>query len=180
MIRLAHEANYEGSKNPVGKTRAQQLDWRRFWARAVRAMRRVPGAHFRFDWTINANYQPLPLASIYPGNGVVDIVGIDAYDAGVRQAANRWHVVATRRDGVDEVARFARSHGKPMSFPEWGLMPRGKRWLGGGDDPGYIDGIARTIRPNRVAYQAYFYAHDTAAQLRRSPRSLARYRAMLR
>jgi hypothetical protein len=180
VIRLAHEANYEGSKNPVGRTRSDQLAWRRFWARAVRTMRRVPGARFRFDWTINANWQPLPLSSIYPGDGVVDIIGIDAYDAGVRQATNRWHVVATRADGVDEVAGFARNHRKPMSFPEWGLMPRGPRWLGGGDDPAYIDGMARAFRRNRVAYQAYFYAGDTAAQLRRSPRSLARYRALLR
>jgi hypothetical protein len=180
VIRLAHESNYEGSKNPVGSTKAQQLAWRRFWARAVRTMRRVPGARFSYDWTINAYWQPLPLASIYPGDDVVDIVGIDAYDAGVRETIGRWRIVATRQNGVNAVAGFARAHRKPLSLPEWGLMPRGTRWLGGGDDPAYIDGIARTLRTNRIAYQAYFYAGDTAAQLRRSPRSLARLRALLR
>jgi hypothetical protein len=180
VIRLAHEANYEGSKNQVGRTGSQRLAWRRFWARSVRVMRRVPGAHFSFDWTINAAVQPLPLSSIYPGDGVVDIVGVDAYDAGVRENTGRWHVVATRADGVNDVARFARAHHKLLSIPEWGLMPRGPAFLGGGDDPAYVDGIARTLRTNRIAYHAYFYAHDTAAQLRRSPRSLARLRAMLR
>ncbi len=180
VIRLAHEANYEGSKNPVGTTAAQRLAWRKFWARAVRTMRRVPGAHFSFDWTVNAYWQPIPLATIYPGDDVVDIVGVDAYDAGVRQATGRWHVVATRTNGVNAVARFARSHRKLLSIPEWGLMPRGARWQGGGDDPGYVDGIARTLRTNRIAYQAYFYAGDTALQLRRSPKSLARLRALLR
>jgi hypothetical protein len=180
VIRLAHESNYEGNKNFVGDTRAQRLAWRRFWARAVRTMRRVHGAHFSFDWTINAYWQPLPLASIYPGDGAVDIIGIDAYDAGIREPRGRWRVVATRPNGVNAVARFARAHRKLLSIPEWGLMPRGKRWQGGGDDPAYIDGIARTLRTNRIAYQAYFYAGDTAEQLRRSPRSLARLRAMLR
>jgi beta-mannanase len=179
VIRLAHESNYEGNKNFVGNTRAEQLAWRRFWARAVRTMRRVDGAQFSFDWTINAYWQPLPLASIYPGDGVVDIVGVDAYDSGVRETTGRWRVVATRPNGVNAVADFARAHDKPLSIPEWGLMPRGPRWLGGDDDPEYIDGIARTLRRNRVAYQAYFYAGDTAAQLRRSPRSLARLRALL-
>jgi hypothetical protein len=89
-------------------------------------------------------------------------------------------VVATRPNGVNAVARFARAHHKLLSIPEWGLMPRGVRWLGGGDDPAYIDGIARTLRTNRIAYQAYFYSGDSARQLRRSPRSLARLRAMLR
>jgi hypothetical protein len=59
-------------------------------------------------------------------------------------------------------------------------MPRGARWLGGGDDPAYVDGIARVLRTRRVAYQAYFYAHDTAGQLRRSPRSRRRLRALYR
>lgn len=180
VIRLAHEANYEGSKNPVGARHDQRVQWRRFWRRAARTMRRVPGARFRFDWTINAHWQPIPLAEIYPGNDAVDIVGIDAYDAGVTVSRNRWHVIRTQQNGIADVARFARRHGKPLSLPEWGLMPRGPRWLGGGDDPAYVDGIASTLRTNRVAYQAYFYAGDTRAQLRRSPRSLQRLRVLLR
>jgi Glycosyl hydrolase family 26 len=180
VIRLAHEANYAGSTNPVGARRFQQLAWRRFWRRAVRAMRRVPGAHFRFDWTVNAAFDPIPLARIYPGNDVVDMVGVDAYDAGVRATRGRWHALASRPVAIDDVARFAARHHKPLSIPEWGLMPRGRQWLGGGDDPAYVAGIDRVLRTRRVAYQAYFYAHDTAAQLRRSPRALRRVRALYR
>jgi hypothetical protein len=180
VIRLAHEANYGGSKNPVGATRAQQLAWRRFWARAVRVMRRVPGARFRFDWTVNAAFEPIPLARIYPGDGVVDIIGVDAYDAGLRTTTGRWHRLASRPVGIDDVARFAARRHKPLSLPEWGLMPRNRRWLGGGDDPAYVAGIDRVLRTRRVAYQAYFYAGDTAAQLRRSPRALRLVRALYR
>ncbi len=180
MIRLAHEANYGGSKNPAGRTATQQRAWRRFWRRAALAMRRVPGARFRFDWTVNAAYEPIPLGRFYPGDDAVDIVGVDAYDAGVRATRDRWHALASRPVAIDDVARFATRHGKPLSIPEWGLMPRGPQWLGGGDDPAYVDGIARVLRTRRVAYQAYFYAHDTAAQLRRSPRSLQRLRVLYR
>ena len=180
VIRLAHEANYGGSKNPVGASRAQQGAWRRFWRRAVLAMRRVPGAHFRYDWTLNAAFEPVPLQRIYPGNDVVDIIGVDTYDAGLRASAGRWRKLASRPLGINDVARFAARHAKPISIPEWGLMPRGRRWLGGGDDPAYVDGLDRVLRTRRVAYQAYFFAHDTAATLRRSPRALRRVRALYR
>ncbi len=43
-------------------------------------MRSVPGASFRFDWTINAGYRPIPFNDYYPGNDVVDIIGMDVYD----------------------------------------------------------------------------------------------------
>ncbi len=120
VIRLAHESNYEGNKNFVGTSRSDQLAWRRFWARAVRTMRRVHGAHFSFDWTINAYWQPLPLASIYPGDGVVDIVGIDAYDAGIRETSDRWRVVATRPNGVNAVAALRPRPPQAAEHPRMG------------------------------------------------------------
>jgi len=113
-------------------------------------------------------------AAWYPGDDVVDIVGVDAYDQGVSGRRHRWREIYGRPLGIHEVARFAARRHKPLSIPEWGLMPRGRRWLGGGDDPAYVAGIDRVLRTRRVAYQAYFYAHDTAAQLRRSPRSRRR------
>jgi hypothetical protein len=61
-----------------------------------------------------------------------------------------------------------------MSIPEWGVGPASSN-LSGGDDPAYVDGIARVVRDNRLAYQAYFYNYDWATQLAQGPLSLAAY-----
>ena len=138
-------------------------------------MRSVPGAHFRFDWNVNAAVRPIPLASIYPGDDVVDIVGIDAYDQGVAATRNRWHEIYDRPLGIRDVLRFAKAHHKPLSIPEWGIAPRSVG-SGGGNDPSYIRGIANVVRHNRVAYEAYFYKGPFAAELDASPASLRAYR----
>ncbi len=176
VIRLAHEANDSGSPYWIGSTPAQWQLWRQFWRRTVIAMRSVPGAHFLFDWCINAYWQPVPLRDWYPGDDVVNIVGIDAYDSGVPVGEDRWTRIYTQPDGIRDVLRFAKAHGKPVSLPEWGLAPADAKSLGGGSDPAYIDGIAGVVRDNAVAYQAYFYNHDSAQLLDTSPPSLAAYR----
>jgi beta-mannanase len=137
-------------------------------------MRSVPGARFRFDWTVNAAVRPLPLARIYPGDDAVDIVGVDAYDSGVPRGRPRWRTIYRRRGGIRDVARFARRHGKPLSIPEWGVGPRDRRQAGG-DDPAYVRGIAAVVRRERVAYQGYFFRYGWARQLHRGSRSLAAY-----
>ncbi len=45
-------------------------------------MRSVAGAHFAFEWDVNALVRPTPLSSFYPGDDVVNIIGIDAYEPG--------------------------------------------------------------------------------------------------
>lgn len=180
VIRLGHEANGTWYRDSLGTTQRDFDLWRRFWRTTVLAMRSVPGARFRFDWCVNAAVRAIPLASWYPGDDVVDIVGVDAYDAGIRAdvpGAERWATVYGRPGGVRDVARFAREHGKPLSIPEWGIGPRGGTAATGGDDPEYVRGILGVARANDVAYQAYFYSGDWAAQLDASPRSRDAYRA---
>lgn len=176
VIRLAHEANDTASADRLGSTAREWGLWRRFWRNTVVAMRSVPGAHFLFDWCVNAYWRPIPLRDWYPGDDVVDIVGIDAYDSGVPVGQDRWTRLYGQRDGIGDVVRFARAHGKPVSIPEWGLAPADAQSLGGGDDPDYIDRIAGVVRREPVAYQAYFFNHDAARLLAGSSRSLAAYR----
>ncbi len=176
VIRLAEEANDTASPYAIGSTPVQWALWRRFWRVTVLAMRSVPGAHFLFDWCVNAYWRPIPLRAWYPGDDVVDIVGIDAYDMGVPVGEDRWRRIYTEADGIRAVLRFAAAHGKPVSLPEWGLAPRGAPGFGGGDDPAYVDGIAQVVRDNPVAYEAYFYNRQASELLRTSPRSLAAYR----
>jgi Glycosyl hydrolase family 26 len=175
VIRLAHEANGTWYADSVGATKRDFALWREMWRKTAIAMRSVPGAHFKFDWCINAVTRPIPLSDYYPGDDVVDIVGIDAYDAGVPAGQPRWSTIYDRPFGIKDLLDFAKAHGKPLSIPEWGIAAK-SAFQSGGDDPAYINGIARVVRDNPVAYQAYFYAHEWSVQLNRSPRSIKAFR----
>jgi hypothetical protein len=175
VIRLADEANATSEPDAIRTDRASQKLWVEFWRRTALAMRSVPGADFTFDWCINAYWRPIALDQWYPGNDVVNIIGIDAYDGGVPVGQNRWSRLYDQTDGIHDVLRFAAAHGKPVSFPEWGLLPRGPAMLGGGGDAEYIHDIATVVKDNPVAYQSYFYNHESANLLARSPAALTAY-----
>jgi Glycosyl hydrolase family 26 len=177
IIRLAHEANGDWYPDSVGATDAEMAKWREFWRRTVLAMKSVPGANFKFDWTVNAGYRPIPLAKFYPGDDVVDIIGADTYDVGVPAGqGNRWRSVYNRPGGLRSVVLFAREHRKPLSIPEWGVTPPNAKPPGGGDDPAFVDGIAGVVRSNPVAYQAYFFSAQYMGQLQGGARSLAAFK----
>jgi hypothetical protein len=183
IIRLAHEANGAGTQDVVGTTAKDQKAWRTYWARMASVMKSVPGASFRFDWTIAAWYRNIPFDRYYPGDAAVDIIGIDFYDSGLyrRQgfanADDRWHAQFNLSSGPGELLAFAVRHHKPFSIPEWGLV---KTEAGGaGDNPTFIENMAALVRDNNVSYQAYWVNDQTdilplSAQ---TPCSLAAYQA---
>jgi hypothetical protein len=179
VIRLGYEANGDWGVDNVGRTGRDFAQWRRYWARFARVLNAVPGARFTMDWNLNNAYRDIPLSSIYPGDRVVDVIGIDVYDsAGPRLPAPsraRWRAIASQPGGLDEIIAFARRHGKPLSLPEWGLITRARR--GAGDDPFFVAGIASVVRANRVAYQAYFNNDRLAGcvEIQKSRRSFAVY-----
>jgi len=177
IIRLAPEMNGTWNLDSLGTNRAQWALWDRFWRRTVEAMRSVPGAQFEFDWCVVALWRVLPLSEIYPGNDVVDMMGIDVYDTGNlgSTAAARWNDVYNGPEGIATVLRFARAHGKPISIPEWGIAPVSEH--GFGDDPTFVNGIARVVKNNPVVYQSYFYKYGEATQLAHGRASLAAYRS---
>src|SRR5205085_1396640 len=111
-------ANGTWYRDSLGSTGREYALWRTAWRRTVFAMRSVPGAHFRFDWCINAAYRNIPMKAFYPGDDVVDIIGIDAYDGGLANVAPgraRWNRLFSQPLGLGAVRRFARAHKKPMS-----------------------------------------------------------------
>jgi hypothetical protein len=146
-----------------------------YWRRIVAAMRAVPGQRFQFDWNPNNGKNRYDAVRYYPGDDVVDYIGIDAYDAswawpsypypgscdagcrlGRQQAAWKKSIYGGRR-GLKFWSAFARRRGKPMSLPEWGLWAR-PDGHGGGDDPYYLRQMHAFIADpaNGVAYQSYF------------------------
>ena len=180
IIRLAHEANGNWYPDSIPDTPTGDQEWIQFWDNTVQAMRSVPGANFRFDWTVNAGYRRIPLTEWYPGDNYVNIIGIDAYDAGVPSNvayASRWSYLYNEQDGIGAVVSFAAAHGKPMSIGEWGVEPsQDPSTLAGGDDPAYVNGIASVVANNNVAYQTYFDSGLSGMQFFNSPQTMQAYR----
>jgi hypothetical protein len=178
VIRLSWEMNGTWNIDSIGDTPAEYAKWVQFWRLTVKVMRSVPGAHFLFDWCPNNGVRAIPLADYYPGNDVVNIIGDDAYDAGIPAGqTDRWNTVYNRLDGLSTIVAFAKAHHKPLSLPEWGVGVPDSANLAGGDDPSYVKGMASVVAENDVAFQTYFYAHEWATELQTGPQSLAAYTA---
>jgi hypothetical protein len=176
IIRIQPEGNDTAdtedlpSDGPDGwPTTQEEQEWARCWADEAAAMKLVPGAHFLTEWTINAYWRPIPLSDWYPGDNVVDIIGIDAYESGlppsITSEPQAWNRVYTQADGIATLQYFATVHGKPISFSEWGLSYPGSPDYGLGDDPAYVNDMAGVVQTTPFAYQSYFLAHDSAAAL---------------
>jgi len=162
-------------------------DYAAYWRQIVTTMRSVPGANFKFDWcTTNVSSyvdgKQLNAASAYPGDDYVDYVGMDIYDHSwsARRAdpAVRWNDYITQKDGLKWHRDFAAAHGKPMTFPEWGIAHR-RDSNGGGDSPYFIERMYEWIRTNPVAYHNYFEFADPSIDSKlfagRSPRAAKRF-----
>jgi hypothetical protein len=156
VIRLSPKGNGDWQTDNVGTTAADLVSWKTYWARIVRAMRSVPGAHFTFDWTVNGNYRPLAFDSYYPGDAVVDVIGIAQYDwaptaVGLAQPA-RFTYQAGVPEGLNALVAYAAAHGKPLSVSEWGLQDLTKAGAGG-DDAAFVDQLAAIVRSHVTSYQ---------------------------
>jgi glycosyl hydrolase family 26 len=129
-----------------------------FWRHAVDSMRSVDDGSFTFDWSPNAGPNAMDAADAYPGDDYVDYIGLDVYDATTSASQSpeaRWDTLVNQPFGLAWHSEFAAAHGKPMTFPEWGL------WLddagrGGGDDPYFIEQMWRWTALHDVVYQMYF------------------------
>jgi hypothetical protein len=169
IIRLGWEAN--GDWYPW-RASADPTAWRAFFRRVVGVMRSVqpavadrPAQDFRFDLTYNRGTSGtgVGFATMYPGDDVVDIVGLDVYDTKWMDDTSppevRWDEILHQQMGLEDFKAFASAHGKPMSIPEWGLWERDHDDNGGvGDNPYFVDRLADWIAANAasVAYQGYF------------------------
>lgn len=146
-------------------------DFAAFWRQIVTTMRSVPGANFKFDWCPNGGSSyvaghPLRAETAWPGDAYVDFVGLDIYDqswaAHRADPAARWNEYLTRPNGLRWHRDFASAHGKPMTFPEWGIAFR-RDGYGGGDSPYFVEQMHAWIRTNPVAYHMYFEYADADA-----------------
>ncbi|MYW43952.1 glycosyl hydrolase, partial [Streptomyces sp. SID161] len=146
------------------------LAWRTYWNRIVATMRSVPGQRFRFDFTPSRGRDAVPWTACYPGDDTVDIVGMDAYD---QPSGLSFDEQVSEPYGLQQHVDFARSHGKPISYPEWGLFRNG-------DNTEYMRRMLAWIDEHRPLYNTLTdYCPHGVWQCSGNPRSSLLYRTAM-
>jgi hypothetical protein len=119
-------------------------------------------------WSVSNSYFGWDPRAAFPGKAYVDYIGVGLYDLWWRHPATpaqRWDFLVywTRNDkpaGLAFWTQYARSLGKPLAIPEWGVVNRTAPMAGGsgggGDDPYYIRRVHRWIVHHNVAWETYF------------------------
>ncbi|MBT2406385.1 MULTISPECIES: glycosyl hydrolase [unclassified Streptomyces] len=145
-------------------------NWKAYWRRIVNAMRAVPGQEFKFDFAPNRGSDAIGWTRCYPGDDVVDVVGMDSYD----QAPGRtFDDQVTQPYGLQDHVDFAKAHGKEISYPEWGLFRRG-------DNPEYVRRMLKWIEQHKPLYHTLTdYCPHGVWQCKANPESAKAFRAAL-
>ncbi|MCG8968204.1 MULTISPECIES: glycoside hydrolase family 26 protein [Streptomyces] len=116
--------------------------WKKYWNRIVTTMRSVPGQKFRFDFTPSRGRDALPWTECYPGDDTVDVIGMDSYD---QPSGMSFDQQVKEPYGLQAHVDFAKAHGKPISYPEWGLFRNG-------DNPEYMRRMLEWIVEHKPLY----------------------------
>ncbi|MEU1482932.1 glycosyl hydrolase [Streptomyces sp. NPDC005752] len=144
--------------------------WKTYWKRIVTAMRSVPGQKFRFDFAPSRGTDAVPWTECYPGDDVVDIIGMDSYD---QPPARTFDEQVNEPYGLRKQVDFAAEHGKPISFPEWGLFRNG-------DNPEYMRRMLEWMEQHKPVYQTITdYCPHGVWQCADNPQSSAVFREKL-
>ncbi|TYC75024.1 hypothetical protein EH183_10645 [Streptomyces sp. CB01881] len=144
--------------------------WKTYWRRIVSVMRSVPGQRFRFDFTPNRGVDAIPWTRCYPGDDVVDIIGMDNYD---QPAGATFDDYVREPYGLQDQVEFAAKRGKPVSYPEWGLFRNG-------DNPEFVQRMVEWMRTHDTSYQTVTdYCPHGFWQCDRNPRSSARFKQLM-
>lgn len=130
-----------------------------YFRRIVAAFRSVPGNHFKIIWNPALGQQAIGADLVYPGDDVVDYIGMDVFNQSWRpqdrDPATRWDGLMTQSYGLNWLASFAAAHHRWIVLPEWGTGTR-PDGAGGGDDPFFITSMAKWIAGHHVALQNYW------------------------
>jgi hypothetical protein len=131
------------SINYTGRCDAAPAAWKAYYRHLVGVLRSVPGQHFKFDFNPDRGPDAVPWSDCYPGDDVVDVIGMDSYD---QPPGKDFAQFADGPYGLQDQADFAAAHGKPISFPEWGLFRFG-------DDPAYVTSMLHWISTHDTLYE---------------------------
>ncbi|MEU9254338.1 glycosyl hydrolase [Streptomyces sp. NPDC048270] len=148
--------------NYTHRCRPDPENWKRYWRRIVGAMRTVKGQRFRFDFAPNRGGDAIAWTKCYPGDDVVDIIGMDSYD---QPPGHSFDEQVTQPYGLRQQVDFAKAHRKLISYPEWGLFRNG-------DNPEYMRDMLGWIAEHRPLYHSITdYCPHGVWQCDENPRS---------
>ena len=172
-IRLGEEFNYQ--YYPWAAANSPAL-WIQGYRQAQAAMKAVPGANFRFVWNPALWYGQFSPDQAYPGDDVVDVMGVDVYNqswnVNYTNPASRWNDVTNLSWGLTQFIAFAKKHNKPYAFPEWGTGQRSDGH-GGPDDPLFVANMAPLVKGSEYAGYWDFNAGDYNGTLSGAPQPSA-------
>lgn len=138
--------------------------------RRVATIFREASPLFSFDWCANVGLQNSPPDLAYPGDDVVDTIGLDVYDAPFEpDTAKRWREIAEGPYGLAWLEDFAARHRKKMSVAEWGVGLRDAP-----DNPYFVERMSDwfSAHAGAIAFHAYFDAPPHRLESGRFPLSL--------
>lgn len=193
FVRLAHEMNGDWSPWKVMPSDVDSFKkaWRRFVAIARAEM---PSVKIVFGANSGTSGGNASVPEIYPGDDVVDVVGVDFYDmwpSFTDEATWTKQYMATEAGGsprgIGAWLAFAKQHGKPLALPEWGLDWADDGSDGPQDNPLFIEKMNGLFRanagsgPGQILYEIYYNIDDVKAQLHpvaSNPDAASRYSAL--
>ncbi|MEW2563862.1 glycoside hydrolase family 26 protein [Streptomyces griseorubiginosus] len=144
--------------------------WKKYWNRIVTTMRSVPGQKFKFDFNPTRGRDAVPWTQCYPGDDTVDIIGMDSYD---QPSGITFDQQIKEPYGLQAHVDFAKAHGKPISYPEWGLFRNG-------DNPEYMKRMLAWMDEHKPLYNTLTdYCPHGVWQCSDNPKSSEVYRSVL-
>jgi hypothetical protein len=149
IIRLGWEMNLADS---AWSAKGHEADYIKAFRHVVEIFRRY-SSDFKYDWCPGWGPQEVAADLAYPGDDVVDYIGLDVYDfkqdGSVEERWNNFYLKAPF--GLEWHRDFAARHGKQMSYPEWGVGNFG-------DNPYFVQQMHDWFVRNsdNIAYAAYF------------------------
>lgn len=159
IIRLGWEANgywyewgYDFKGDSAAATLAKQNTFKAMWRRWVTLARANGLNNVLWDWCLNKGPQSgNDWKPAYPGDDVVDIIGLDSYDYyGPSFNESQWVSNTTNKNpGLEDVAAFVRARSKLMSLDEWGVCNPYSTNIGGGDNAWYIQRMWQWVNANK-------------------------------
>ncbi|MDO5627636.1 MAG: hypothetical protein Q4G43_04870 [Mobilicoccus sp.] len=162
-VRIGWEFNLGGWSHHATDENVEE--WKQAFRHASAALKRG-GPSLLVTWNPNKGRgDSLADASkAWPGDDVVDIVAIDAYDWWPAYSESTWPEHRDGDQGWRYWVDFARSHGKQFAVPEWGVAPGNDH--GGGDNPYYIgvvmDFLIEEHRKDGIMHSAVYFDEPDA------------------
>jgi beta-mannanase len=168
-LSVEHDGDWFDHSAPPGS--GKEAAFVAHWRRIVSVMRAAqPNNKWVWVWnpTDHRSHSRAYLESTYPGDAYVDQIGINCYDqyegyypsGSDRLTRQQWVWANFRAPRLETLAQMARDHGKPIQFPEWGLIVRNGTYASssGGDNPYYIQKMHEFFMnpTNNVVMHSYF------------------------